>query len=216
MAFTYDYQRPAVTTDAAVFALNGGRLNLLLIERGAEPFRGMWALPGGFIQSGEDLDTCARRELVEEAGVDLSALVPFGTFSTPGRDPRGWVISVGYLALTPSEGLSPKADTDAADVQWFPVDALPPLAFDHALIAEKALAALRSRCEAFLPLLALLPPTFTLSAFQTAYEAVMGASVDRRNLHKGALASGLIEETGEVARGKHRPARLYRPVRSRQ
>lgn len=88
------------------------------------------------------------------------------------------------------------------------------MAFDHAVIVERALAALRSRCEAFQPLLALLPRNFTLSAFQAAYEAVMGVPVDRRNLHKGVLASGLIEETGEVARGKHRPARLYRPMRS--
>lgn len=214
LPYRYAYERPAVTTDAAVFALIGHRLHLLLVERGTEPFKGKWALPGGFLQPHEDLDACARRELVEETGVDLTELAPFGTFSAPDRDPRGWVVSAGYMALTPSEGLTPKASTDAAAAQWFPVDSLPALAFDHDTIVERALAALKSRCEAYQPLFALLTPTFTLSSFQAAYEAVMGTPVDRRNLLKGLLASGLVEETGEVARGKHRPARLYRPVQS--
>ncbi len=209
MIYSYPYPHPALTTDIAVFTLREGRLCLLLIERAEEPYAGAWALPGGFLRMDETLDACARRELLEETGVEASVLFPFANYSEPARDPRERVISAAYLALMPFNRLSPRADSDAAAVQWAHLDDLPPLAFDHADIVEGAQKALRSRCEAFQILFGLLPARFTLSAFQAAYEAVMGEPADRRNLHKAVLASGLIKETQETARGRHRPARLY-------
>lgn len=205
-----DYPRPSVTTDAVVFTLREGRLSLLLIRRGHDPYAGQWALPGGFISPNETLDECARRELVEETGVDLNMLRHFANYSTPGRDPRGWVITAAYLALTPVDDLKPVADTDAAEVDWFGIDDLPSLAFDHADIVSDGLAALRKSCQDYRPLFALLPDSFTFAEFHAAHDLVMGRESDRRNLHKLLMASGLIEETGELQRGSHRPARLYR------
>lgn len=209
MIYSYPYPHPALTTDIAVFTLREGRLSVLLIERAEEPYAGAWALPGGFLRMDETLDDCARRELSEETGVEASVLFPFANYSEPDRDPRERVISAAYLALMPLGQMSPRADSDAAAVQWAYLDDLPPLAFDHADIVNGAQKALRSRCEAFDILFGLLPAKFTLSAFQAAYEAVMGRAADRRNLHKAVLTSGLIELTDETARGRHRPARLY-------
>lgn len=160
----------------------------------------------------ETLDGCARRELLEETGVEAPVLFPFGNYSEPNRDPRERVISVAYLALIPLDRMSARADTDAKAVQWADLDDLPPLAFDHADIIEGAIKALRSRCEAFEIVFGLLPARFTLSAFQAAYEAVMGMPADRRNLQKALLGSGLILATEEVSCGRHRPARLYRAI----
>ena len=210
LPYRYAYAHPAVTTDAVVFTLLDGDLAVLLIRRGGEPFKGMWALPGGFLTPTEDLDTCARRELEEETGVTLSDLRHFANFSAPDRDPRERVISAAYWALTPSDELSPRGGTDADEARWFLTDGLPELAFDHADIFEGAQKALRARCEAFGILFGLLPANFTLTAFQAAYEAVMGEAADRRNLHKAVLASGLVTATGEMSGGRHRPARLFR------
>ena len=213
MIYSYPYPHPALTTDIAVFTLREGRLCILLIERAEEPYAGAWALPGGFLRMDETLDACARRELMEETGVEASVLFPFANYSEPDRDPRERVISAAYLALMPFDQMSPRADSDAAAVQWAHLDDLPQLAFDHADIVDGAQKALRSRCEAFEILFGLLPAKFTLSAFQAAYEAVMGEPADRRNLHKAVLASGLVSETGEISRGRHRPARLFSATR---
>jgi 8-oxo-dGTP diphosphatase len=210
--YSYPYPHPALTTDIAVFTLREGRLCVLLIERAEEPYAGAWALPGGFLRMDETLDACARRELLEETGVEASILFPFANYSEPDRDPRERVISAAYLALMPFDQMSPRADSDAAAFQWAPLDGLPQLAFDHADIVDGAQKALRSRCEAFEILFGLLPAKFTLSAFQAAYEAVMGKAADRRNLHKAVLASGLVTATGEMSGGRHRPARLFRAV----
>ena len=210
MPFTYDYPRPAVTIDIAVFSLRNERLHLLLIERGGPPFEGSWALPGGFLEEREDLDACARRELREETSLDAPVLFPFANYSQPDRDPRGRTITAAYLALMPLDQLNPIAGSDAASLRWFNVDALPPLAFDHRLIVDDALVALRARCEGFEIIFGLLPAEFTLTAFQAAYEAVTGKAADRRNLQKAVLGSGLIEPTGTISRGRHRPARIFR------
>ncbi len=214
MPYSYDYPHPAVATDVALFTLRAAELNLLLIKRGLEPFAGRWALPGGFLGPDENLDACARRELREETGVAVGAadVHHFDNFSAPGRDPRPneRVISVAYLALLPSDQLAPRADTDAEDARWWPVRTLPALAFDHDEIAAAALAALRERAKAFEILLGLVPARFTLSQLQAAYDAVTGIASDKRNFSKAALASGAILETGELVRGAHRPARLYR------
>lgn len=212
MPFTYEYPHPAVATDIAVFTLRRGALNVLLIERGGEPFKGAWALPGGFLQPDEELDACALRELREETGVDADLLVHFGNFSAPGRDPRERVISVAYLALLPSDELRLEADTDAAEARWFPIDAPPALAFDHAMILKRALAALSSQAGRITPLFALLPPRFTLSQLQAAYEAVIGEEAEKRNFRKMIATLDCVRETEDFVHGAHRPARLYEPA----
>lgn len=209
MAYTYAYPHPAVATDIAVFTLRQGALHVLLIERGGEPFKGAWALPGGFLQPDEELDQCARRELKEETGVDADLLVQFATFSAPDRDPRERVISVAYLALMASDELRIAASTDAAQARWFPVAQLPALAFDHDRILAQALQVLAARARGVVPLFALLPARFTLSQLQGAYEAVTGEEAEKRNFRKMVAGLDCVRETEAFAHGAHRPARLY-------
>lgn len=207
--YRYPYPHPAVATDITIFTVREGRLMLLLIKRLASPFAGQWALPGGFLLIDEDLDTCARRELLEETGVDAAFLEHFGNFSAPDRDPRERVISVAYLALIRFDRLSPKAGSDAAEVAWFELSGLPPLAFDHAQIIDAALTTLRKRVGDPALLLHLMPERFTLSQVQQVYEIICSAEVDKRNFRARLLDTGLIAETEEMERGAHRPARLY-------
>jgi 8-oxo-dGTP diphosphatase len=131
--YTYPYPRPAVTVDVVVVTRERPP-RVLLIRRKHEPFAGMWAIPGGFVEMDEDLDATARRELHEEAGVHARRLEQLQTVGSPGRDPRGRTISVVYLARVDAAQLRPRAGDDAAEVGWYPLHRLPPLAFDHAAI----------------------------------------------------------------------------------
>lgn len=139
MAYCYDYPHFAITTDIVIFKPHDGSLQLLLIYRGGDPFKHCWALPGGFVDAGESLDACATRELAEETGISGIPLQQFHTYGHPLRDPRERVISVAYFALILNHVVVPIAGSDAHDVNWFPVDALPKLAFDHSDIVQMAL-----------------------------------------------------------------------------
>jgi 8-oxo-dGTP diphosphatase len=207
----YDYPHPAVTTDVVVFTIRSERLEILLIRRGGEPFRGMWALPGGFLGIDEDLEACAQRELQEETGVAGLYLEQLYTFGDPGRDPRERVISVTYFALIPSERLELRASSDAAQAGWFPVDEVPELAFDHARIVDLARRRLGAKLRYSTIAFQLLPGSFTLGELQRVYETLGGEPLDKRNFRKWVLGLEQIEETGELRHnGKSRPARTYR------
>lgn len=144
--FSYDYPHPALTVDI-VLATRGRSSSVLLIKRMRDPFEGCWAIPGGFVEEGETLADAARRELKEETGLDVEELEQLYTAGDPGRDPRGWTVSVVYLLRVNSKRIKPKAGDDAKEVKWFPLDDLPPLAFDHAMILERARARLIERAE---------------------------------------------------------------------
>ncbi len=139
--YCYDYPRPMVTVDVAVFANDGTGPHILLIRRKKPPFEGLWALPGGFVDIEEDLETAARRELEEETGLRVGRLRQFRTYGDPHRDPRGRVITIVYSAHHPM--VPPQSGDDAADARWFPLDRLPDLAFDHAQIIADLIAARR-------------------------------------------------------------------------
>lgn len=139
MSFTYQYPRPCVTTDCLVFRKIDSVWSVLLIERGNEPFKGCWALPGGFLEMEEDLDTCAARELQEETGLTGIELHQLYAFGAPNRDPRHRTISVAYWGVDNSERQAVGSD-DAAEARWFALDKLPSLAFDHEQILQKALS----------------------------------------------------------------------------
>ena len=141
---TYDYPRPALTVDV-VIATREARPRVLLIRRKKDPFGGSWAFPGGFVDENERLADAARRELVEETGVTVADLEQLYTAGDPGRDPRGWTVSVVYLAQVDPGALAPVAADDADEVGWFPLDAPPPLAFDHAMLLTRARARLADR-----------------------------------------------------------------------
>jgi len=134
-AYTYDYPRPMVTVDAAILSMRGGSSHILLIRRSRPPFEGAWALPGGFVEMDEPLEIAAARELAEETGLTGIPLRQLHTFGDPGRDPRGRTISAVYWGEAPP-GTSIKGGDDAAEAGWFPLDALPMLAFDHDKIVK--------------------------------------------------------------------------------
>lgn len=209
----YDYPHPAVTTDVAVFTLQSNTLQLLLIKRANEPYIGHWALPGGFLEIEEDLEQCAKRELAEETGISGLYLEQLYTFGKPNRDPRERIISVTYYALVPPDKLIPKAASDAADAQWFSLDQLPQLAFDHEEIITLALGRLAAKSTYSTIALQLMPETFTLSELQSVYEVLRKEKLDKRNFRKWFLGLKQIEETGEKRRnGNHRPAKIYRAL----
>ena len=211
MPFTYVYPHPAVTVDAVVFGFDETELKVLLIERAGEPYRGSWALPGGFVDLAESLDDAARRELAEETGVERLYLEQLYTFGAPDRDPRERVISVAYYALVRLADYPVRAASDARDVRWFPVSELPRLAFDHAAILDTALRRLRGKIR-YEPIgFELLPAKFPLSELQRLYEVVLEQPLDKRNFRKKILAMGLLADTGETQQDvAHRAARLYR------
>lgn len=134
--YTYRYPHPAVTTDCVVFGFDGQQYQVLLIERGGEPYKGCWAFPGGFMNIDETAEAGAARELKEETGLELDGLKQFGCFTAVDRDPRERVITIAFYAVT--QKVEVKGGDDAARAQWFPLDQIPPLAFDHDLILAKA------------------------------------------------------------------------------
>ncbi|SEM22486.1 8-oxo-dGTP diphosphatase [Stigmatella aurantiaca] len=211
MSYTYEYPRPAVTVDCVVFGLDEEDLKVLLIQRGAEPFAGKWALPGGFVQMDESLEEAARRELEEEAGIRPSHLEQLYTFGAPGRDPRGRVITVAYFVLVKLSDYRPRASSDAREAAWFSVWDTPKLAFDHAEVLTTALQRLKGKVR-YQPIgFELLPPKFTLTQLQRLYETVLERQLDKRNFRKKILAMDLLEELDEVEQDvSHRAARLYR------
>jgi 8-oxo-dGTP diphosphatase len=219
------FPRPAVTVDVVVFTLIDAILNVLLVRRGEHPFKGKWALPGGFVRvtadgadQGEDLDAAAARELEEETGLGARAqdvpLEQLRAFGAAGRDPRMRVISVAYYALVRSD-LAPlvRSGGDAAEAQWRPVEEAQtlPLAFDHAEILAAATARLRDELDRLAR--ALVPETFSIPELRAVYEAVLGRVLDPGNFRKRVLR--MLEEGAlEVAPGKRltasKPARVYR------
>jgi len=137
--YVYDWPRPMVTVDAAVFARTGGKAKLLLIQRKHEPYQGSWALPGGYVEIDEDLPDAAARELAEETGLRDVPLEQLHTFGKPGRDPRGRTITVVYFGIAGQDQQQVKAADDAAQAQWFDIDHLPRMAFDHEQIVRCAI-----------------------------------------------------------------------------
>lgn len=207
---TKDYPRPSVTVDLVIFTIAANDLQVLLIRRDVEPFKGHWALPGGFVGIDESLEAAAARELQEEAGVKQVYLEQLFTFGEPHRDPRGRVISVAYFALVDSEQQHVVAGSDAAEAEWHSVFQPPPLAFDHQQILDYAVGRLRTKLEWTTVGYELLPPKFTLSELQRVYEIILQKPVDKRNFRKKILAQGQIKELNEIRTdGAHRPARLY-------
>jgi 8-oxo-dGTP diphosphatase len=209
--FSYDYARPALTVDCVVFGFDEGDLKVALIKRDVEPFRGKWALPGGFVHVDETLDDAARRELREETGIEPVYLEQLYTFGELDRDPRERVVSVAYYALVKLSDHRIRAATDAAEAAWFAVNDVPSLAFDHGRILDTALARLKGKVR-YQPVgFELLPTKFTLSQLQHLYEAILETTLDKRNFRKKILGTELLLELDEIEQDvAHRAARLYR------
>ena len=190
--YCYRYPHPAVTTDCVIFGFDGERLQVLLIERGIEPFKGRWAFPGGFIKMDETAEEGALRELKEETGMENAFIQQFHTFSNPLRDPRERVITIAFYALVRIQEV--KGGDDAASARWFPLDEIPALAFDHDHMLRMATQRLRQEIH-FHPIgFELLPEKFTLRELQSLYEAILGITFDRRNFAKKMLHLEILNE----------------------
>lgn len=200
-----------VSVDAVIFGydpLEG--VSVLLIRRKYEPFQKFWALPGGLVLNEESLEEAVKRELKEEAGIDVSYLEQLYTFGKPDRDPRNRVISVTYYGLVRPRDHHISAQTDAEDVAWFNIGKLPRLAFDHKHILETAIKRLRGKL-AYEPIgFELLEKKFPFSDLEKLYQTLLDQELDRRNFKKKIMTYGFLDELEEsIQRGAGRPARLY-------
>ncbi|WDF37025.1 NUDIX domain-containing protein [Streptomyces sp. T12] len=212
----YAHEPFAVTADLAVLTIRDGVLHALLVERGQEPYKGHWALPGGFVQPDESAETAARRELAEETALsDVSGLhlEQLRTYSEPDRDPRMRVVTVAFTALLPHPP-EPHGGSDAAQARWVPYDKAGPLAFDHDRILADAHERVGAKLEYTCLATAFCPPEFTLGELQQVYETVWGTALDRPNFRRKVLATpGFVEPVPGAARltgGRGKPAALYR------
>jgi 8-oxo-dGTP diphosphatase len=207
------YPSVAVTVDVVALTIRGGRLCVLLVQRGEQPFAGRLALPGGFVRD-ETLDAAALRELGEETAVAGVHLEQLRTYGDPGRDPRMRIFSVAYLAFAPSLP-DPQAGSDAAAASWVPVEQAAALAFDHDTILADGLDRARAKLE-YTPLAtAFAGAEFTIGELRAVYAAVWGEDLHAGNFHRKVLSvPGFVESTGETtARGGERGgprAKLYR------
>jgi len=198
-----------VTVDIVVLTVDDQKLKVLLIQRGIAPFKGQFALPGGFVLANETLDAAAFRELSEETGTENVYLEQLYTFGDPKRDPRGRVVTVAYYALVPAGNSPLLAGTDAAAAGWFGVDELPVVAFDHPKIIGYAVNRLRNKLEYTSVGFELLPKKFTLTKLQMLHEAILGRSLDKRNFRRKILSTGLLIASKEMENTGRKPARLY-------
>lgn len=203
-----------VTVDVVIFTIQSGTLKVLLVKRAAPPFLGHFAIPGGFVHGDEDLDRAALRELREETGVADVYLEQLFSFGDVKRDPRGRVVTVAYFALI-SADRPLRAGTDAAEANWWAIDRLPSLAFDHAKILDYALERLRNKLEYTTVGFQLLPEKFTLTELQEVYEAILGKKLDKRNFRRKLSLLRILKPSSEYRRGGQRPAQLYRFVAAR-
>lgn len=221
---TSAYPSFAVTVDIVILTMHEGRLHVLLVQRGGEPYAGSWALPGGFKRPDETLDDAARRELREETGVIAPKhLAQFGAYGDPGRDPRTNVVTVAYLAVTPDPG-SLRAGTDAAAARLWPVaEAVQslPLAFDHSQILSDAVERAAEQLEQTNLATAFVGETFALSELQSVYEELWKSDIDPANFRRSLITpsstaaspDSYVEPTGQRAKASRRggrPPELFR------
>lgn len=215
------YQRPIVSVDLAIFALTAAGLEVLLARRGAAPFTGDWALPGGWIHvdEDEDLETAARRVLANKTDITTPYLEQVGVSGNATRDPRGWSLSVTYMALISPDAVTPRQGGNVTDVVWSAINGdavVEPLAFDHAVILKAAIERLRSKVEYSTLPVHLLPEAFTLGELQAVYERLLGRALDKSAFRKRMAEVDFIEPIeGQMRRASNRPAQLYRLKRAR-
>jgi ADP-ribose pyrophosphatase YjhB (NUDIX family) len=213
-----EFMRPIASVDLVIFAQSEGRLDLLLARRGNAPFAGDWALPGGFVHADTDIDleAAARRVLRDKTGVETPYLEQLGTFGGAARDPRGWSLSVAYMALIVADGVTLRSGSGTTEAAWVAADTDIALAFDHRSILDAALARLRSKVEYSTLPAHLLPVAFTLGELQAAYEGILGRVLEKSAFRKRIAEADFVEPIpGEMRRASNRPAQLYRLKRAR-
>lgn len=207
MMYTYKHPRPSITVDVVAFTIKNDHLSVLLVKRAKHPFRGSWALPGGFININEDLETAAMREFVEETSIKGAYLEQLHTYGNPDRDPRGRVVSIAYIALLPYE--KPCGKSDATLAEWYPINHLPELAFDHADIIRDGIRRLRNRLDMSAVGFQLLPKEFDIFQIKHIYEIILDKRIDSDILRQQLLKIGLIEKVIQTKTTNSDQASLY-------
>lgn len=202
------HARPKVAVDTVLFARSDGGVRSYLIPIKGGPLTGRWAFPGGLVRVGEGIDDAAKRKLREFTGVGEAYLEQLFTFGDPSRDPNSHVVSVAYMALIPDAAIV-RASSGEPSGEWFEVSALPPLAYDHSLMAEYALKRLKAKLEYTNIAYSLLPEEFTFAELEELYAVILGRPIDRRNFRRRIMAMGILKKSRGIRRGAHRPASLY-------
>jgi len=204
-------QNIKIAVDAVVFGYSNNKLNVLLIQQKYGSNAGKWALPGGFVKDTETLDEAVVRELKEETGVTANYLEQLYTFGSINRDERMRVVAIAYIALINPKNYKLKADTDAKDAQWFEINEIPSLAFDHNQIIDKGLERLRAKIN-YQPIgFELLDTKFPFSDLEHLYQTILNKEIDRRNFRKKLLSFGILQETDDFQKiGSGRPAKLFK------
>ena len=207
-----EQQNIKVAVDAIVFGYQNNQLYLLLIQQKFGTQQSYWALPGGLVKNDESLQEAVKRELKEETNVAVNYFEQLFTFGEDiNRDPRNRVISVAYFALVDPSKLQIKADSDADNVQWFNINEIPNLAFDHKIILEKAINRLKAKLTYEPVGFDLLPKEFLFSELENLYCTILEKEIDRRNFRKKILSFEIIEETEQFGSSKSgRPAKLFK------
>jgi len=205
------YRPPILTVYGLIFRYNDGKLELLLIKRKAKPFAGTYALPGGYGSQGQTTQQAMDTILARKAGLNLKQLEyleQLYTFDMIGRDPRGHAVSVTYFGIL--KNAKPKVSSTTESPQFFDIQSLPALAFDHKTIINYAITRLQAKLSYTNIAVAFMPAHFSLSQLQSLYESILNRKLDKRNFRKQIKAQDLVKETDELLReGRHRPARLY-------
>lgn len=211
----HDFDIPLTSVDMSIFTVQDQKLKVLLVKRAAHPAKGLWALPGGFIDLSKDndLDATAQRKLLEKTGVSTSHLEQVSTFGSKKRDPRGWSVTVAYMALISSDHIQLSTNESSDDVAWVEVEEAInefKLAFDHQDILNLCHQRLKSKVQYTSLPISLLPEAFTLTQLQSTFELILGTSIEKKSFRRRVLDADIIEETGEYKKGSNRPAKLYK------
>lgn len=205
-----NYKYAVIATDVVIFTIKDDKLQVILIKMKREPFIGHWALPGGLVKIDESVDASAQRHLLTKTGVKDIYLEQLFTFGEVKRDPHGRVVSVAYFALIPNAGLNIKTSEEYLGIDWYPVEQLPKMAYDHKQILKIAVDRLQAKVEYTNIVYSLMSKEFSLSELQETYEIILKRKLDKRNFRKKILSLKLLVKSGKTKTGEaYRPAELY-------
>lgn len=204
-----DYKQPSVSVDIVVYTIHEDKLKVLLIKRKLDPFKGVWALPGGFVRIDESVEKAATRELEEETGVKNVYLEQLYTFGDVERDPRGRVITIAYMALINYDFIHLKLGDEASEMDFFQISKISKLSFDHKKILEYSLKRLRWKFEYTTVAFSMLPKKFTMGQLLALYETVFNKKFDKRNFIKKILSLDILKEEGIKKGVSYRPPMMY-------
>lgn len=210
----HDFDVPLTSVDMAIFTIIDDELQVLLVKRADYPAKGKWALPGGFVDLQRDasLEETAKRKLLEKTGVKTPYLEQVATFGNGKRDPRGWAVTVVYMALIAADSVTLSSSEQTEEVKWVPVyqlQKMAALAFDHNTIFTACHERLKSKVQYTSLPVNLLPEEFTLTELQNTFEVILDTHVEKKSFRRRILDADILRETGNLKTGANRPAKLY-------